>query len=215
MAVGDDLVLIAPQGNATPAGVELRMRRFRVAGIEFHTVLAGRHGVLNLLAALAVARAYEIPLERVREAVATFTIGKMRGERVEHNGIIIWNDCYNSNPAAVSAMLEVLHGTAARRHIAVLGEMLELGQAAETLHRRTGACAAESGLDALVAVRGAARFIAEEALRRGMPANAVRFFEDPAEAGEYVSQLARPGDAILFKGSRGVQIERAMEKLLA
>ena len=76
---------------------------------------------------MAVARAFEIPLERLRDAVATFTIGKMRGERLEHNGITIWNDCYNSNPEAVRAMLDVLRSTPARRHIAVLGEMLELG----------------------------------------------------------------------------------------
>ena len=189
--------------------------RFRVDGVDFHTTLAGRHAVLNLLAALAVARAFEIPPDRLRDAVRTFTIGKMRGERLERNGVVIWNDCYNSNPEAVRAMLDVLRATPARRRIAVLGEMLELGHAAECLHRQVGRCAAESGIGALIAVRGAARFIAEEAVRAGMPAQTVHFFEDPAQAGEFVRQLAAPGDAILFKGSRGVEIERAMEKILA
>jgi UDP-N-acetylmuramoyl-tripeptide--D-alanyl-D-alanine ligase len=64
-------------------------------------------------------------------------------------------------------------------------------------------------------VRGAARWIVEEAVRAGMPPEAAHFFEDPTEAGEFIRQLAAPGDAILFKGSRGVEIERAMEKLLA
>jgi len=190
---------------------------FRVEGIDFYTTLAGRHGVLNLLAAMAVARAFEIPLERLRDVVATFTIGEMRGERLEHNGITIWNDCYNSNPEALRAMLEVLRSTPARRHIAVLGEMLELGHAAEFLHRQAGRCAAESGLDALIAVQGAARFMAEEAVHAGMPPHTVHFFErsQSAAAGEFVRQLVQPGDAILFKGSRGVQIERVMEKVLA
>jgi UDP-N-acetylmuramoyl-tripeptide--D-alanyl-D-alanine ligase len=188
---------------------------FRVDGVDFHTTLAGRHGVLNLLAGMAVARAFEIPLERLRDAVATFTIGKMRGERLERNGIIVWNDCYNSNPEAVHAMLDVLRSTPARRHIAVLGEMLELGHAAEFLHRQAGRCAAESGLDTLVAVRGTARFMAEEAVRAGMPPQSVHFFEHPEEAGGFVRQMVQPGDAILFKGSRGVEIERAMEKVLA
>jgi len=190
--------------------------QFQVDGIDFHTTLAGRHGVLNLLAAMAVARAFEIPLDRLRDAVATFTIGQMRGERLERNGVTIWNDCYNSNPEAVYAMLDVLRSTPARRHIAVLGEMLELGHAAEFLHRQVGRCAAESGLDALIAVQGAAQFMAEEAVRAGMPPHSVHFFErSGGAAGEFVRQLLQPGDAILFKGSRGVQIEQVMQKALA
>jgi UDP-N-acetylmuramoyl-tripeptide--D-alanyl-D-alanine ligase len=202
--------------RATDIALTTEGTRFHVDGIDFHSTLAGRHGVLNLLAGMAVARAFEIPLERLRDAVATFTIGKMRGERLEHNGVTIWNDCYNSNPEAVYAMLEVLQSTPARRHIAVLGEMLELGHAAEFLHRQAGRCAAESGLDALIAVQGAARFMAEEAVRAGMPPHSVHFFEhSDGAAGQFVRQLVQPGDAILFKGSRGVQIERAMEKVLA
>jgi UDP-N-acetylmuramoyl-tripeptide--D-alanyl-D-alanine ligase len=189
--------------------------RFRVDGVDFHTTLAGRHAVLNLLAAIAVARVFEIPPERLRNAVRSFTIGTMRGERIERRDMVVWNDCYNSNPEAVRAMLEVLRATPARRHIAVLGEMLELGAAAESLHRQAGRWAAASGLDMLIGVRGAAHWIVEEAVRAGMSPAAAHFFEDPSEAGEFVRQLAAPGDAILFKGSRGVEIERAMEKLLA
>lgn len=188
--------------------------RFRVEGVDFHTMLPGRHAVLNLLAGIAVARVYGIPLDRLRDAVSTFTTGKMRGERLEHQGIVVWNDCYNSNPEAVYAMLEVLRATPARRRIAVLGEMLELGHAAEFLHRQVGRCAAASGVDALAGVRGSARFIVEEAIRAGMSPESARFFEDPVDAGEFVRLVAAPGDAVLFKGSRGVQIERAMEKLL-
>ncbi len=195
----------------TPEGTD-----FRVDNIDFRTTLAGRHGVLNLLAGMAVARAFDMPLEHLRDAVATFTIGKMRGERVEQNGLVIWNDCYNSNPEAVGAMLELLRSTPAPRHIAVLGEMLELGHAAEFLHRQVGRCAAESGLDVLIAVQGAARFIAEEAVRAGMPPHSVHFFEHAeGAAGDFVRQMLQPGDAILFKGSRGVRIELAMEKVLA
>jgi UDP-N-acetylmuramoyl-tripeptide--D-alanyl-D-alanine ligase len=203
--------------RATDIALSPEGTSFRVNGIAFRTTLAGRHGILNLLAALAVARAFEIPLERLRDAAETFTIGKMRGERLEHNGVTMWNDCYNSNPEAVHAMLDVLRATPARRHIAVLGEMLELGHAAEFLHRQAGRCAAESGLDALVAVQGAAHFMAEEAVRAGMPPHSVHFFErsDSAGVGEFVRQLVQPGDAILFKGSRGVHIERTMEKVLA
>jgi len=208
LAAGADVH--APGFETGPYGT-----RFRVDGVDFDTNLPGRHGVLNLLAGIAVARAFDIPPARLQDAVASFTIGKMRGERLYRNGIVIWNDCYNSNPEAVYAMLDVLFMTPAARRIAVLGEMLELGQAAETLHRLVGRVAAGIGVDVLIAVQGAARFIAEEAVLAGMPPQAVHFFEHAADAGEFVRQMATSGDAILFKGSRGVRVEQAMEKVLA
>jgi UDP-N-acetylmuramoyl-tripeptide--D-alanyl-D-alanine ligase len=189
--------------------------RFRVDGVEFHTALAGRHGVMNLLAAIAVAGIFDIPPERLRDRVASFTVGKMRGERMERDGVVIWNDCYNSNPEAVRAMLEVLRTTPARRHMAVLGEMLELGRESEALHRQVGRTAAESRLDALIGVHGDARFLVEEALDSGMRPETARFFEEPDAAGEFLKQNVVAGDAVLFKGSRGVRIEQALEKLLA
>ncbi len=188
---------------------------FRVAGVDFETTLTGQHGVMNLLAAIAVARVFEIAPERLRDAVRTFTVGKMRGERLEHNGVTIWNDCYNSNPDAARAMIDVLAGTPARRRVAVLGEMLELGHSAEALHRDVGRYVAERGIDVLVAVRGAANAMADGARRAGMSGGAAHFFEDPGAAGEFLREVVKPGDAVLFKGSRGVAVERALEKLLA
>jgi UDP-N-acetylmuramoyl-tripeptide--D-alanyl-D-alanine ligase len=171
--------------------------------------------VLNLLAAIAVARVFDIPPERLREPVRTFSIGKMRGERLEHNGVIVWNDCYNSNPEAAEAMIDVLRKTPAQRRIAVLGEMLELGHAAEELHRHVGRYAAEHGTDLLVGVRGSARAMVKEAVAAGLPESAAYFFEDPGQAGDFVRANAHPGDAVLFKGSRGVRVERALERFLA
>jgi UDP-N-acetylmuramoyl-tripeptide--D-alanyl-D-alanine ligase len=186
--------------------------RFRALGVEFETTLSGRHAVMNLLAAIAVATIFGIAPARMREAVASFAAGKMRGERTEHNGIVIWNDCYNSNPEAAQSMIDVLRETPARRRIAVLGEMLELGHAAEELHRQVGRYAAEHGVDLLIGVRGAARAMVESAARAGLEA---RFFEDPAEAGDRARELARAGDAVLFKGSRGVKVEKALERFTA
>jgi len=188
--------------------------RFRALGVDFETGLTGRHAVSNLLAAIAVAREFGIVPERLREPVRTFTIGKMRGERLEHQGIVVWNDCYNSNPEAAEAMIDVLGKTAAKRRIAVLGEMLELGHATEELHRRLGRYASEHGIDALIGIGGSARRMVEEAVARGLPESAVRFFDEPGEAGEWVREWARPGDAVLFKGSRGVGVERALERFL-
>ena len=97
----------------------------------------------------------------------------------------------------------------------MLGEMLELGDAAEELHRRVGRYAAEQGVDLLIGVRGSARSMVDGAAAAGFPCGALRFFEDPAEAGEFLRREAHSGDAILFKGSRGVRVERALERFMA
>ena len=186
--------------------------RFRALGVDFESSMSGRHAVMNLLAAIAVAHVFKIAPERLRPAVANFNVGNMRGERTVHHGIVIWNDCYNSNPEAAQSMLDVLRETPATRHIAVLGEMLELGSAAEELHRQVGRYAAGRGVDLLIGVHGAARAMVEAAAQAGVEA---QFFEDPAEAGDRVRQLARSGDAILFKGSRGVKVEKALERFTA
>lgn len=189
--------------------------RFRALGVDYETGLTGRHAVSNLLAALAVARVFEIAPERLRDAVRTFAVGKMRGERIESRGMVVWNDCYNSNPEAARSMLDVLARTPARRRFAVLGEMLELGHASEELHRQLGRYAVSTGMDALVGVRGDAHWMTEEAIAAGMPARCAPFFEDPAAAGDWVRETAAAGDAVLFKGSRGVRVERALERFLA
>jgi UDP-N-acetylmuramoyl-tripeptide--D-alanyl-D-alanine ligase len=188
--------------------------RFRALGVEFESQAAGRHEVMNLLAALAVARVFEIAPERLREAVRTFAPGPMRGRRTERDGIVVWDDCYNSNPEAAEAMLDALAERPAARRIAVLGEMLELGEASETLHRRLGGYAVARGVDVLVGVRGMAQAMVGAAIGAGLPPAAGRFFDDPAEAGAYARSQARPGDAVLFKGSRGVGMERALERFL-
>jgi UDP-N-acetylmuramoyl-tripeptide--D-alanyl-D-alanine ligase len=189
--------------------------RFRVLGVDYETGLTGKHAVLNLLAAIAVAQTFGIALEALREPVRNFATGKMRGERVEHDGVTIWNDCYNSNPEAAQSMIDVLAATPARRRIAAMGEMLELGRASEELHRRVGRYAAEHGVDLLIGVRGAARWTVEEARAAGMSEGAAVFVENAAEAGELVRREAREGDAVLFKGSRGVRMERAVERFIA
>jgi UDP-N-acetylmuramoyl-tripeptide--D-alanyl-D-alanine ligase len=188
--------------------------RFRVGNVWFECPLPGRHGVMNVLAALAVARLFGLPLERLRDAVRKLEAGGMRGRRLMHRGVLILDDCYNSNPEALRAMLETLAATPARRRIAVLGEMLELGRWAEALHREAGRRVVECGVDVLVGIRGAARFLVEEAVRAGMPPGAAFFFEDPVEAGRFLRGLLREGDAVLFKGSRGVQVERALQEYL-
>lgn len=189
--------------------------RFRACGVDFETTLAGRHAVMNLLAGIAVAGVLGIAPSKLTGAVRSFATGKMRGERLEWNGLTIWNDCYNSNPEAARAMIDVLRQSPAERRIAVLGEMLELGGFSRELHEQLGRYAAEQKIDFLIGVRGDARAMIDAAVGTGLPESAAIFFEDAGEAGDFVRKIARPGDAVLFKGSRGVRVERAMERLLA
>ena len=188
--------------------------RFRVGTTVFESTLTGRHSVSNILAGIAVAGVYGISPGRLQDSVHNLTPGKMRGERLLHQGVTIYNDCYNSNPDAVRAMLDVLRDTPARRRIAVLGEMLELGHWAEPLHRGVGDYAAVCGIDVLIGIRGAACHMVDAATHAGFSAGAALFFNDPAEAGRALRTLAEPGDAILFKGSRGVHVERALQQFL-
>lgn len=189
--------------------------KFRVGATRFRTSLSGRHSVSNILAGLAVARVYGIAPQRLVDAVRNLKPGKMRGERFVHRGITVYDDCYNSNPDAARAMLDVLRDTPARRRIAVLGEMLELGRWAEPLHRDVGSYAVAQGIDVLVGIRGAAWSFVDAAKLAGLSAGAALFFDDPADAGRAVRALAQPDDAILFKGSRGVHVEKALEQFIA
>jgi len=188
--------------------------RFRIGAAEFKSALPGRHGILNILAGVAVAGLYGIAPAQLTAAVAALKPGKMRGERFSDHGVLILNDCYNANPDAVQAMIDVLRDTPARRRIAVLGEMLELGKWSECLHREIGRYTARNGIDVVVGIHGDARFIADGAIESGKAAGSVYFFDDAAAAGDLARQLAREGDAVLFKGSRGTRVERALERFL-
>jgi UDP-N-acetylmuramoyl-tripeptide--D-alanyl-D-alanine ligase len=188
---------------------------FKVGNVPFESSLTGRHSVSNLLAGIAVAGIFGIAPERLTERVRKIQPGKMRGQRFRHQGILVFDDCYNSNPDAARAMLSVLRDAPARRRIAVLGEMLELGRWAEPLHRAVGNYAAECGIDVLVGLRGAACYMLDAAKRSGLRADAAFFFDDPVPAGQLVRSLAQSGDAVLFKGSRGVHVELALAQFLA
>jgi UDP-N-acetylmuramoyl-tripeptide--D-alanyl-D-alanine ligase len=187
---------------------------FLVDGVRYQIQLPGRHGVLNTLAAIAAVRGLGLNEAGLPEAAHALQPGKMRGERLAHAGATLINDCYNSNPDAARAMIAVLRDIPARRRIAVLGEMLELGQWAEPLHRDVGAYVAEQGIPLLVGTRGAARWAVEAYRSAGLPGGTAYFYDQPEEAGEFIRSILAPGDAVLFKGSRGARVEQALNRVL-
>jgi UDP-N-acetylmuramoyl-tripeptide--D-alanyl-D-alanine ligase len=188
---------------------------FRVEGVQFESTLIGRHSVSNILAGLTVSALYGIRPSELTEVVKDLAAPPMRGRRLVHNEVVILDDCYNSNPDAARAMIDVLRNTPGKRRIAVLGEMLELGLWSEALHRDVGNYVAASGIDVLVGIRGEARHLVDAARQSGLAEDAAFFFADAGAAGEHLRRIARPGDVILFKGSRGTHVEHALEGLVA
>lgn len=173
--------------------------------------MLGRHNVLNALAAIGAGLRSGIALEECAIALASLKAGERRGEVLHWNGASIINDCYNSNPAALHAMVEALLAIPAERHIVIAGEMLELGDGAGALHRVCGRHMAQRGVPIIVGVRGAARDLVEGALEAR--AEAI-FLHDAGEAGAWMGENLREGDAVLLKASRGVKLERALTVLL-
>lgn len=182
---------------------------------DFTLPLPGAHNVENALAALATAGSCGLDVSVLGPALAAFKNLARRSEIFTLPGnITILNDCYNSNPRAMERMVETLAGwPRASRRIVVAGEMLELGPTSPEWHRQIGRKLAEGRIDGLVAVHGDARFIREGALEAGLdPARAV-FFPSAQEAAPYCLGLLKPGDVVLVKGSRGVNLEKVTELL--
>ncbi len=178
--------------------------------VRFESKLPGRHNVLNIAAAIAAAAVLGMTVESLEGAVATLEAGAMRGRVYERQGVMVIDDCYNANPAAMAAALGLLEDVPATRRIAVLGEMLELGDRAGELHREIGRRAAF--VDRLLAVGGEARELLAGAAEAGLAPSQAEFFESAEEAGAALAGELRPGDAVLFKGSRGVGLERALRR---
>jgi len=172
--------------------------------------LVGEHNIYNALAASAAALEHGVMPSQIAAALATLRPSEKRGQVMELRGATIINDCYNSNPMALNAMIDTLASIPAERHILIAGEMLELGPTAETLHRESGNHAAEKKIDVVIGVRGLARALAESACGGGVQS---QFLETPEQAGEWLARELRPGDAVLLKASRGVKLERALEVL--
>ena len=174
--------------------------------------LVGKHNVYNSLAAIAVGLERGLSLSQAAGALATLVPADKRGAVVQLGNITVINDCYNSNPTALDAMVDTLAAMPAKRRIVVAGEMLELGPVGEELHRRSGAHMAKKGIDVLLGVRGLAQAMVEAASQAGIRAE---FVATPEEAGEWLARETHEGDVVLLKASRGVKLERALETLVA
>jgi UDP-N-acetylmuramoyl-tripeptide--D-alanyl-D-alanine ligase len=177
--------------------------------------LAGRHNIPNALAALAAASVWGVGTAEAKEVFPNLQATGMRGRILRYEaGFSVINDCYNSNPVALAAMVDLLaHTPAQGRRILAAGEMLELGTSSPDLHREAGRAASAEKLDWIVGVQGDAESFIHGAIDAGHPAERTQFFPSSAEAAEFVVTLMQHGDLLLVKGSRGVKMERIVEAL--
>jgi len=174
--------------------------------------LVGEHNVLNALAAVAVGLARGLNSSQAASALATLVPADKRGQVLQLGNITVINDCYNSNPKALNAMVDALAAMPAKRRIVIAGEMLELGPAGEEMHRTAGEHAAGKKIDVVIGVRGLAQALVEGAGKSGARAE---FVVTPEEAGEWLAREGRDGDVVLLKASRGVKLEKALETFKA
>jgi UDP-N-acetylmuramoyl-tripeptide--D-alanyl-D-alanine ligase len=184
-----------------------------VAGHERAEVwlkLLGRHNVLNALAAIAVGVRSGIRLGECATAIGQLQPSDKRGEVLSWRDATLINDSYNSNPRALDAMIDALMAMPGKRHIAIAGEMLELGTEAAALHEACGRRMAEKGISTVVGVRGAAAELVSGAKAAGVDA---LFVATPEEAGAWMRSNLRAGDVVLLKASRGVRLEKALAQL--
>ena len=199
--------------EGTRAMVQTPVGEFRL-----HTPLLGRGNLANVLAATAVAVTLGVPVDAIAARAASLRAAHHRGELLRlPGGITLIDDSYNSSPAALRGSLETVGAASgSARKIAILGEMLELGDHAVRLHQECGRAAAAAGLDLLVAVGSdPARELAGAAVAAGMPPATVVHVPSKTQATDLALQRVRPGDMVLVKGSRGIGLDAVVERLKA
>lgn len=178
--------------------------------IRAHLCVAGRHNVLNALAAVAVALQFEEEPGDIVAGLGAYRPTGMRQNTYQKNGFTILADCYNASPDAMEAALQAFSELKATgKHIAVLGGMLELGDYTAEGHRRAGRAAAKYA-DTLYLYGAGSAYTKEGALEGGMPETAIFSFDTHEALAAALQANAKQGDALLFKGSRGMKMEHAL-----
>lgn len=183
-----------------------------VGKLEAQLPLEGLHYVPDALAAVAVGLAFDVPPVLISRALAGFQNAGGRQEMFDFGGYTIIKDCYNAGPESMAAALSVLRGKSGRR-VAVLGDMLELGSCTQAEHYKVGRLAAENA-DVLLSYGPNSSRMLKGAITGGMSDKNARAFEDSGRLLNTLKQMAKPGDVILFKGSRGMKMEQILERFM-
>jgi UDP-N-acetylmuramoyl-tripeptide--D-alanyl-D-alanine ligase len=204
----------AERWRGTAFGMRFDMR---VAGetVDVALPLAGPHFVENFLAAAAAAHVLGVAPATMAEVAVGLSAARHRGEvRRLGDGVVLLDDSYNSSPEALTAAVVALGLVPGTRRVAIVGDMLELGDRGPDLHRESGRAMAQR-VDAVAGIGPLAREIVEGAREGGLGAEVARHFGDADSAVTEIGTLVRPGDAVLVKGSRGIHLERVVDALVA
>lgn len=198
---------------------EQGMRARLVAGDRdeaFETALLGEGNLSNIAAAAAVALDCGVPFDQVVRTVRTISPAAHRGEVLHApGGWTVIDDAYNSSPEALTRALAILGAAHGRRRVAVIGEMLELGDASAALHAACGRAAAAADVDRLVVVGGSpVEALAAAAVSAGIPAADITHEPTSDALVGDVRELVRPGDVVLVKGSRAIALDRVVAALM-
>ena len=176
--------------------------------------IGGEHFVLNSLCAIAVGELLNIENEDIKRGIETFSLTKNRMEVIElKNGIKLINDAYNSSVESVKASLAYMNHMKANRRIAVLGDILETGKFALTLHKEIGKIVCENQVDMLICSGENAKYIVESAKENGFGEKNIYYFENKEDIVELLKQMIQPEDVILFKASNGMRFFDIAEKI--
>lgn len=201
--------------NTIPTGINFKLAH---EGNTFPVTLpgvVGMHYVGQALSAIACAHEVGVDLLIAIDALNEFSTPRSRLTLIEGmNHSILIDDTYNASPVAMDAALEVLKDIKAKRKIAVLGDMLELGKHTEEAHREVGEVAFPIA-DVIVTVGPRAKHIALSALDKGFSKSKVHSFDTSTNASEFLKEFIKPGDIVLLKGSQGVRLERTVASLMA
>ncbi len=203
-----ECTLLAADVRQIPGELHFEVRRGNER-FPLELPLEGEHYVHDALAAVAVGMELDVPILKIQESLSQFQNMSGRQEIFEKDGYIVIRDCYNAGPESMAAALAVL-GNRPGRHVAVLGDMLELGACTQAEHYKVGRVAAEKA-DILLAYGPNSGRMLSGAYTGGMSRSAARAFTDKAKLVQVLRQLAKPGDVILFKGSRGMRMEQVLE----
>lgn len=171
----------------------------------------GRHNIYNSLAALAVGNYHGISIEQGLEALKGYKTTGLRQKIVKNHSITFIEDCYNASPDSQAAAMSVLGETDCKRKIAVVGDMLELGDYSEKAHRLVGKYAFDNGVDILVTCGERAKWSAEEAEKLGV--KEIYSFTNHEDVTDFLANTVKEDDCILFKASRAMKLEEIIYAL--